>query len=144
MGLPSLINTLISICPFINDNGNCDTLLLMGDVTFVGLGFIFGILPVFAVYTVVGSVTWTIPIIFNLFLPFIEMIGKCTRAVNIALRLSSNLTAGHLLMMLLSSFGEFLLTSADPILKSIGLVTLNFSVIITCLESFLICIQTYV
>ena len=41
------------------------------------------------------------------------MLGKCTRALNIALRLSSNLTAGHLLMMLLSSFGEFLLTSAD-------------------------------
>ena len=144
MGIPSLINTLVSICPFINDNGNCDTLLLIGDVTFVGLGFIILTLPIYGFYTIASSVVWTIPILFNLFLPFIEMVGKLTRAVNIALRLSSNLTAGHLLMILLAAFGEFMLSSADWGLKIVGLVTFNFSIIITCLESFLICIQTYV
>lgn len=142
--LPSLINVLITVCPFINENNECDTLLLFSDVTFVGLGFLILILPVFGYYTITSSVTWTIPVVFNLFLPFIEMIGKFIRALNIALRLSSNLTAGHLLMLLISSFSEFLLSSTNWILKLIGFVTFNFSVVVTCLESCLICIQTYV
>lgn len=142
--LPSLINVLIAVCPFINENNECDTLLLFADVIFVGLGFIFTILPIFGYYTITSSLTWTIPIMFNLFLPLIEMIGKVIRAVNIALRLSSNLTAGHLLMLLISTFSEFLLSSTNFSLKFIGFITFNFSIVITCLESFLICIQTYV
>jgi len=57
MALPSLINTLVSICPFINDNGNCDTILLLGDVTFIGLGFMITVLPIFGYHTVANSVT---------------------------------------------------------------------------------------
>ena len=142
--IPSLINTSIAILPFINENMECDTLLLFTDVLFIGLGYIFIITPIFSYYTVTGSLTWTIPVVFNLFLPIIEILGKVIRSINIALRLSSNLTAGHLLMLLISTFGEFLLISSSLIFKTIGVVIFNFSIIITLLESFLICIQSYV
>ena len=56
MALPSLVNALTSICPFINENINCDTLLLVGDVLFIGLGFIILILPIFGFQTIACSV----------------------------------------------------------------------------------------
>jgi F0F1-type ATP synthase membrane subunit a len=139
-----LINTSIAVCPFINENSECDTLLLFSDILFVGLGFLFIISPIFGYYSVTSSLTWTIPIIFNLFLPAIEILGKIIRSINIALRLSSNLTAGHLLMLLIATFGEFLLTSSLVSFKFIGLIIFNFSIVITILESSLICIQSYV
>lgn len=142
--IPSLINTSIAVCPFINENSECDTLLLFSDIMFVGLGFLLIIIPVLGYYTVTASITWTIPIVFNLFLPAIEILGKIVRSANLALRLSSNLTAGHLLMLLIAAFGEFLLTSIIISFKFIGLIILNFSAIIILLESFLICIQSYV
>ena len=142
--LPSLINVLFALLPFINENTECDTLLLFSDVIFVALGFILILVPIFGYYSITSSVTWTVPIIFNLFLPLIELIGKIIRAVNIALRLSSNLTAGHLLMLLISTFSEFLLASSLLGLKLLGFLIFSFSVLITILESFLICIQTYV
>ena len=57
MALPSMINTLVSICPFINDNGNCDTMLLLGDVTFIGLGFTVTMLPILGYQTIVNSIS---------------------------------------------------------------------------------------
>ena len=41
--------------------------------------------------------------IFNLFLPAIEILGKLLRSLNTTLRISSNLTAEHLLPLLLFS-----------------------------------------
>ena len=142
--LPLLINILMTINPFINENSECDTLLFFSDVIFMGLGFIFVLLPIFSYYTITSCITWNIPIVFNLFLPAIELIGKLIRAINVTLRLSSNLTAGHLLMLLIGAFSEFLLASAAISLKVVGFLVFNFSIIITTLESCLICIQTYV
>ena len=100
--------------------------------------------PLLSYYTITGSLTWNVPIVFNLFLPAIEVLGKVIRSINIALRLSSNLTAGHLLMLLISTFGEFLLSSVMWGFKIIGFVIFSFSTVITLLESFLILIQSYV
>jgi len=71
-------------------------------------------------------------------------VRKVIRAVNISLRLSSNLTARHLLLLLINSFSEVLIHTSTILLNLVSIIVLILSVLIGILETTLTCVQTYV
>ena len=66
--------------------------------------------------------------IFNLFLPAIKILSKLLRSLNTTLRISSNLTARHLLLLLL--FSATKMASSISVLLA-RILTLFTSIILT-------------
>jgi len=67
------------------------------------------------------------------------------RPVTLALRLFANMFAGHLLLILFTLGGEYLLLNSDKVLyNSVGVLTLILAVAISFLELLVQLIQAYV
>jgi len=77
------------------------------------------------------------------FLVVIEFISHLAKPISLGLRLAANITAGHLLFAILSSFIWQMLTAGGMIAVS-GLFPLAIALFITVLEIGVALIQAYV
>lgn len=117
----------------------------------------------FVVFTIITSIFMTIPIsivigfkhfnracdfkiplIFNIFLPLLETAQFILRTIILGIRITANLTAGHLLVMLLSSFISLLFINKNLLYFPIFLFILILNVIINVLEVIISLIQIYI
>lgn len=96
-------------------------------------GYIKGLVPP-------GLPGWIIPLFF-----FLELLTYfVTRPVTLALRLFGNMFAGHLLLLLMTLGGEYMLLHGGPVLKvmSIGPFAMNF--VLTIFELLVEFLQAYI
>lgn len=108
---------------------------------FIGSSFIaiqkFGV-DYFSMFMPAGA-----PMAMAPFLILIEFISHLAKAISLGLRLAANITAGHLLFAILSSFIWTMMTSIS-FLSFVGLFPLAIALFITILEIAVALIQAYV
>jgi F-type H+-transporting ATPase subunit a len=87
-----------------------------------------------------GTPTWVVPILWPL-----EMLTYFfTRPVSLALRLFGNMFAGHLLLVLFVTGGEYLVTSGSVGLVGAGLFSWVMGVVMTVFEILVQFLQAYI
>jgi len=84
------------------------------------------------------------PLLLGPILVLIEVVSHCAKAISLGVRLCSNITAGHLLFSILSSFAWEMLTSGSVIIFFTSFIALFIVLFITLLEMVVAFIQAYV
>ncbi len=141
-----LVNNLFGVIPFIQYPtmariGFPLALTLVVYLTYLGIGmrrkgvwgYIRSLVPP-------GLPSWIVPLFF-----FLELLTFFfTRPVTLALRLFGNMFAGHLLLLLMTLGGEYMLLHGGPALKvmSIGPFAMNF--VLTIFELLVEFLQAYI
>jgi len=123
LGVGGTISGYFSMLPFIDDEEGSDIALTLGDTLCSGILISLLFFPSFAYSTICSSITWQVPSIFYLFLPGLEILGKLLRSFNTALRICSNSTAGHLLVLLLSASLEIARNHSTIVMAVLSLIT---------------------
>lgn len=95
-------------------------------------------LDYFAMFMPTGAPLWLAP-----FLIVIEFVSYCAKAVSLGVRLAANITAGHLLFAILSSF-TWSMILAGGMITLVSLFPLLIILFITLLEIGVALIQAYV
>ncbi len=88
-----------------------------------------------------GVPVWMWPLI----IPIEFVSNILVRPLTLSLRLFANMFAGHLLVLVFVTGGEYLLLHSDPVFNKIaGGTSLLFSLAIFALETFVQCLQAYI
>jgi F-type H+-transporting ATPase subunit a len=97
------------------------------------LGYVKGLVPP-------GLPAWIIPLFF-----FLEILTFFfTRPVTLALRLFGNMFAGHLLLLLMSLGGEYMLLHGGPALKVMSVGPFAMNLVLTVFELLVEFLQAYI
>lgn len=83
------------------------------------------------------------PMLLAPFLVVIELISQLAKGVSLGVRLSANITAGHVLLVILSGFAFTMLTSGG-LLSVLSIFPMLVVVFVTVLEIAVALIQAYV
>ena len=86
-----------------DDEEGSDLALTLGDTLSSRILLSLLFFPAFAYSTICNSVTWQVPTLFYFFLPIIKILSKTLRSFNTSLRIISNTTSSHLLILLLTA-----------------------------------------
>jgi F-type H+-transporting ATPase subunit a len=97
------------------------------------LGYIKSLLPP-------GLPAWIVPLVF-----FLELLTYfVTRPVTLALRLFGNMFAGHILLLLMTLGGEYMLLHGGPALKVLSIGPFAMSFVLTIFEILVEFLQAYI
>ena len=141
-----LVNNLFGVIPFIQYPTMARigfpiaiTLVVYVVYLFIGMkrqgvwGYIKGLIPP-------GLPTWIIPLFF-----FLELLTFfVTRPVTLALRLFGNMFAGHLLLLLMTLGGEYMLLHGGPVLKVMSVGPFAMNLVLTVFELLVEFLQAYI
>jgi F-type H+-transporting ATPase subunit a len=87
-----------------------------------------------------GLPAWIVPLIF-----FLELLTYFfTRPVTLALRLFGNMFAGHILLLLMTLGGEYMLLHGGPALKAMSIGPFAMSFVLTIFEILVEFLQAYI
>jgi F-type H+-transporting ATPase subunit a len=142
-----LVNNLFGIVPFVqfptmSRIGFPVALALVVFAVYHAVGIKnMGVVGYFKHMVPAGLPPWIVPLIF-----FLELVTYFfTRPVTLALRLFGNMFAGHILLLLCSLGGEYLLFSSGGLgLKAAGVLTYAGGFVMTLFEGFVEFLQAYV
>ena len=84
------------------------------------------------------------PMILAPFLVIIETVSYFARIISLGVRLAANITAGHLLLVILASFGMNMLYTSCPLLISLAVIPIIIMVCVIVLEIVVSIIQACV
>jgi len=84
------------------------------------------------------------PMILAPLLVFIELLSYTARAISLAIRLSANISSGHLLLSILAGFAFTMLTSGCPALMLVSSLDIVVVFLFTILELAIAVIQSFV
>lgn len=84
------------------------------------------------------------PVLWLLLIPTEVILKFFFDPVNLAIRVFAAMFAGHLLVMVFTVSGEFLLLEAVPLLKPVSAVSFVFAIGITMLEALIMVLQAYI
>ncbi|GAA1274702.1 F0F1 ATP synthase subunit A [Saccharothrix xinjiangensis] len=84
------------------------------------------------------------PVLWLLLIPTEVILKFFFDPVNLAIRVFAAMFAGHMLVMVFTLSGEFLLLEAGPLLKPVSLVSFALAIGITLLEALIQVLQAYI
>ncbi|GLZ29824.1 ATP synthase subunit a [Lentzea sp. NBRC 105346] len=84
------------------------------------------------------------PVLWLLLIPTEVILKFFFDPVNLAIRVFAAMFAGHLLVLVFTLSGEFLLLEAGPLLKPVSAVSFAFAIGITFLEALIMVLQAYI
>jgi F-type H+-transporting ATPase subunit a len=140
-----LVNNLYGVVPFIqfptmSRLGFPVALTIVVYVTYHAVGFRRkGVVGYFKSFVPSGLPGWLVPIIWVLefFTYFV------TRPITLALRLFGNMFAGHLLLLVFTFGGEYLLLHGEGLLKVAGLLSFAVTILMSFFEILIEFLQAY-
>ena len=141
LGSGRTISGYFSMLPFVDDEEGSDLALTLGDTLSSGILLSLLFFPTFAYSTICNSVTWQVPMIFYFFLPIIKILSKTLRSFNTALRIISNTTSSHLLILLLTAALEIARTEASDKLSLFSIIA---TILMSALLSFVVVLEIMV
>lgn len=142
-----LLNNLFASIPFVqfpamSRSGMVYGLALLSWVVYNAVGISkHGFAGYFKLQSVPAGVTGPILL---LLVPLEFMSNILVRPVTLALRLFANMFAGHLLLLLFATGGEYLLLEGSALVKPVGLVAWLLFIAIALLEMLIQFLQAYV
>ncbi|MGL5856940.1 MAG: F0F1 ATP synthase subunit A [Angustibacter sp.] len=96
-------------------------------------GYLKGLVPP-------GLPAWVVPLMF-----FLELLTFFfTRPVTLALRLFGNMFAGHMLLLLMTLGGEYMLLEGGPVLKVLSIGPFAMNLVLTVFELLVQFLQAYI
>lgn len=84
------------------------------------------------------------PVMYPLLIPLEFFSNLVVRPVTLALRLFANMFAGHLLLILFATGGEFMLLHGSALIKPVGIIAWVLAILISFLELLVQFLQAYV
>ncbi|MCP4350702.1 MAG: F0F1 ATP synthase subunit A [Desulfobacterales bacterium] len=129
--------------PFFPSPIEVDTTIIALNSILIGFGFVGISLITQSVKSLLSTLSWEVPPIFNFVLPLLEVTQKALRNIILAVRITANITAGHLLIGLLNAFCSVLCWS-HTLVVIISFLLVALILIIAIMETVISCIQIYI